>query len=306
MGNNSWRNRKDHARKILPPVHKFKEILLFDTETTGLGKMAKIIQFSGIHYAVKAGYQLEELAKIDLYINPEEPLEDKITEITGITDAMLKDAPTEGEAAPEVFAFLNRCGLWAAYNCAFDLRMLDQMSSRLDFLYKPHPCLDILDMSRDFVDREESGTLKLGDVLAYLYPEEQFQFHSAIEDVRATARLLSAFLPRYRGEFDSMAGPKRQLKLEWAKPWQNPHAPSQQRIRLKLNEGSFGDIYWDIVGHAWKCKATREAKTLFRDIDIANLEQQLLNRYGWKYSVRDMAALAKAWMSDIRKAAKTA
>lgn len=302
----TWRNVKANSRKMLPLVHKHKEVVVFDTETTGLGKDAKIIQFSAAHYAVKGEYALEELRKVDLYINPQEKLSTKITEITGITDAMLKDAMTEDEAAPMIFQILDRCGLWAAYNCTFDLRMLTQMSSRTGILFEPHPCLDVLEMARDFVDKSESGSYKLGDILACLYPGEEFQFHSAIEDVRATAKIMSEFLKRYREEFNSPFEQKRQLHLEWAKPWQNPKMPSQQRIRLKLNEGEYGDIFWDIVNHCWGCKSNKGARVLFGSVDIGNLETQLLNRYAWKYSAENVAELAKNWMSEIREAKKGA
>ncbi|EOS68747.1 hypothetical protein C818_02621 [Lachnospiraceae bacterium MD308] len=298
---NEWRNQKENARKILPLIHKYREVLLFDTETTGLGKTAKIIQFSAVHYAVKEGYVLEEVRKLDLYINPREPLAEKITEITGITDAMLKDAVPEEEAAPVIFGLLGSCGIWAAYNSPFDLRMLAQMSARTGQPFKQHPCVDVLEMARDFVSKADAGSHKLGDVLATLFPGEDFQFHSAIEDVRATARLLPVFLTEYRKVYSAPAEQKRQLRLEWAKPWQNPKMPSQQRIRLMLNEGQYGDIYWDIVGHCWGCKATKSAKALFGSIDLANIETQVLNRYGWKFDAKDMSALSKNWLAELRK-----
>lgn len=297
----SWRNRKENARSILPLIHKYKEVLVFDTETTGLGKTAKIIQFSAVYYVVKSGYALEEVKRMDMFINPGEPLSEKITEITGITDEMLKEAVTEDEAAPAIFGFLESCRLWAAYNKQFDLRMLTQMSSRTGQLFEPRTCMDVLEMARDFVDKSESGTHKLGDVLACLAPDEEFQFHSAIEDVRATARIMSGFLVKYRSVYTEMTEPKRQLKLEWAKPWQNPKMPSQRRVRLMLNEGQYGDIFWDIVGHCWGCKSTKSAKDLFRSIDLANLEKQVLNRYGWKFGAADMASLSSAWMAELRK-----
>lgn len=68
-----------------------------------------------------------------------------------------------------------------------------------------------------------------------------------------------------------------------------------------LNEGQYGDIYWDIVGHCWGCKATKSAKALFGSIDLANIETQVLNRYGWKFDAKDMSALSKNWLAELRK-----
>ena len=119
-----WRNinfRKEEIFKFLKPGDV---ITVFDTETTGLGSSAKIIQFSAVKYRIEKDLSLTEIGIIDLYINPEMNLPEKITELTGITDEMLKDMPTEKEIGPKLLEFIEDSDVLAAYNIKFDLRMI--------------------------------------------------------------------------------------------------------------------------------------------------------------------------------------
>ena len=56
-------------------------IIIFDTETTGLGKNAKIIEFGAVRFLITTK-GLKETGKMDLFINPEETLSERIIEIS--------------------------------------------------------------------------------------------------------------------------------------------------------------------------------------------------------------------------------
>ena len=86
--------------------------VFFDTETTGLGvETNRIIEIT----------MYNEDGWFSTLVNPGEPISRKITDITGITTEMVKDAPTFGEIAPEVFRRLS--GRTAvAHNAQFDMR----------------------------------------------------------------------------------------------------------------------------------------------------------------------------------------
>ena len=95
----TWRSRVT-GENLLKIFENETEICMFDTETTGLNAMEDvIIQISAIKCRLP---DMEEIGRIDYYINPEKPLPAKITEITGITDDFLKDKPTEKEIFPEI------------------------------------------------------------------------------------------------------------------------------------------------------------------------------------------------------------
>lgn len=287
-----WRNADRTKNRVLPYFQEGTSLIVFDTETTGLGREAKIIEFGGIRYVIR-NHALVPTHYLNRYINPEEPLSDKIVELTGITDEMVADAGNESTLAPEIYQFLESADLWAAYNCQFDLRMLRQMEERTGLAFRERECLDILEMARDLIPKEDVENYKLSTVAGYLFPEQDVQFHSAAEDAKVTARCLSRFLSGYAGLEE---GPKKaQARLEYASYSENPRQKSQKRIKLKLSRGEYGDIFWDVVNHGWGCKATRKARELFSGLDMKNIEQQCLNRYGWKYRASDMDSLASAW-----------
>lgn len=299
-----WRNVEKTKNKVMPLFYANNSIVVFDTETTGLGSDAKIIQFSGIRFRITEDLQLEEDCILDLYINPEEPLSDRIVEITGITDATLEHAKTESEVFDLIQYFMETADFWSAYNCSFDLRMISQMENRLGKTIAPRECIDILKLARDLIGRENVEDYKLQTVTTYLFPEFHAQYHSALEDVRATAKCLQSFLDTLKEYRNDMEG-KQQAIVEWASYQENPRQKSQKRIKLKLNFGEYGDIFWDVIKKCWSCKSTSKAKKLFQTLDLMNLERQVLNRYAWKYckGKNDMESLAYEWGKAKREQA---
>lgn len=287
-----WRNIASNRALFSSMLAKSKTVIVFDTETTSLGSDAKIIEFAAIRYLMTPKGFIED-AKMDIFINPLEPLSSKIVELTGITDEILMGARTESEEADVIFDFLASGDLWAAYNCAFDLRMLRQMSQRLNYLYTENDCMDVLEMARDFIPKSDIENHKLISVTSYLFPKESgsFQFHSAIDDVRATARCMMSFLSMYKKFVPDVSG-KHQCHVNWASFCVNPNARSQKRIKLNLVEGEYGDIFFDCVKKVWSCKTTTSAKRLFQSLDMENIEQQVLNLYGPKYGAWDICTLA--------------
>ncbi|MNG64340.1 Exodeoxyribonuclease 10 [compost metagenome] len=91
--------------------------LILDTETTGLGNDAEIVEITIID---AAGKQL-----LNTLVKPSQPIPADATAIHGITDAMVKHAPTW----PEVSILM--CGVIrgetvAVYNADYDVRLLNQ------------------------------------------------------------------------------------------------------------------------------------------------------------------------------------
>ncbi|MDU3180505.1 MAG: 3'-5' exonuclease [Lachnospiraceae bacterium] len=290
-----WRNTEKTKREIETLLVPGTKLIIFDTETTGLGKDAKIIQFSGIRYVIDTNFRFQEEKVIDIYINPEMPLPEKIKEITGLTDEILSIYPNEMSEIQRIKEFLLKGDVFAAYNSPFDMRMLEQMSERTKCLLPQRPVMDVLELVRDqFVNNTELENHKLQTITEYLFPDLNFQFHSAIQDVKATEKIMSKLIPIYLND-KSNSEEKLKAYLEWASYNENPRQKSQKRIKLKLTVGEYGDIFWDVVKKCWSCKSTTKAKKLFSTLDIANLEQQLLNKYGWRYKANDMNVLASEW-----------
>lgn len=304
-----WRNKEKRAREILPLLVPGKTLCVLDTETTGLpgkGRETKIIQFSAIRLKILPEYRFEEIDFLDLYLNPEEKLSPKITELTGITDDMVKDAGTERELAPMIFAYLEGSDIWAAYNAPFDLRVIEEMDERTGGHLTGVPVIDILEFSRDWLIKgEDVENHKLGTTYHALYPDGNIRFHRAIEDVRATIKVMEALIPKYTALMDNTHLPKREMTLEKAYAWINPHNPKQQRICLRLTDGdevSSGDIFYDNVEKCWSHKSTAKAKRLFESLDLGDIEDRVLQMCSNYYQAFDnMDELAKARITWLRK-----
>ena len=57
----SWRNIEPNAYAVLNLLSEAESIIVLDTETTGVAKNAKIIQFSAIRYKINADFSLEQI-----------------------------------------------------------------------------------------------------------------------------------------------------------------------------------------------------------------------------------------------------
>ena len=97
-----------------------KPLCVFDLETTGLDiSKDRIVQIAILK--VHPDGQKEEL---NLLINPEMNISDSNAEIHGITNEMVKDAPTFKQAAKEIAEFIGESDM-AGYNSnKFDIPVL--------------------------------------------------------------------------------------------------------------------------------------------------------------------------------------
>ena len=112
------------------------EIIIFDTETTGLlqpensdlSMKPKIIEF----YGVKLNEEFEILGELNHLIYPNEELSEVIKRVTGIKDSDLMGKPTFRDVANEIAGFFAGTDLSVAHNHGFDEGMLDVEFRRLD------------------------------------------------------------------------------------------------------------------------------------------------------------------------------
>jgi len=101
-----------------------KDVLILDTETTGLGDDAEIVEICLI---ANCGFIM-----LNTLIKPTKPIPPEATAIHGITDEMVAHAPTWRDVHGAVAALFFEQG-FVAYNASFDARMIVQ-SARLNGL----------------------------------------------------------------------------------------------------------------------------------------------------------------------------
>ncbi len=115
---------------------------VFDFETTGLS--------SRFDHATEFGCVIVENGTIvrhfDTFINPGVPIPAKIVEKTHITDEMVKDAPSEAEAAKIISEVIGDAIL-VSHNAAFDVGFLNKMRARAGLPPIENPVVDTLALS---------------------------------------------------------------------------------------------------------------------------------------------------------------
>jgi DNA polymerase III alpha subunit (gram-positive type) len=172
--------------------YKYKKILIFDLETTGLNfENDRIIEFAGILLELQDNKYIftKEVNKL---ISIDFNLPQKIIELTNINDEMLKN---EGIEESELFSLLdpliNSNTLLVAYNIQFDLSFLSMFMQK----YKGKQYLiknDILDVFAIYKDRYDYPH-KLKDAIN-TYKIDAVNSHRAIDDVKATYKILQAMI----------------------------------------------------------------------------------------------------------------
>ena len=167
-----------HGSRNMPVTGEF---IAFDLETTGLSAQNDVITEIGA-VVYKDGEFFEEFHTL---VNPHRPLSAKITELTGITDEMLKKAPDIEEVLPK---FIDFCGdrPLAAHNADFDVSFILAACRKMGIDYDP-TYLDTLIMSQNLLTELKSH--KLNIVADYLSLPE-FNHHRAVDDAKTVGYLL--------------------------------------------------------------------------------------------------------------------
>lgn len=111
-------------------------LAVIDLETTGLYEGAdRVVEIAIVRYHPANGMEV----LLDTLVNPQRPVAG--TEIHGITDQDVADAPVFSEISDDVMEALSGC-LVASYNVYYDMRFLNQellrSRTRMNF---PHLCL---------------------------------------------------------------------------------------------------------------------------------------------------------------------
>lgn len=160
-------------------------IVVLDFETTGLSHAAdRIIEVGAVK--LENGQVVDELS---LLCDPGMPLKPRITEITGITDLMLRGKESPAQAVAKLLDFIGDCPV-AAHNAPFDVGMLQAECKRMGRSFHAM-VLDTLVFSRKLYKNQKSH--KLGAVCRLLGVSLK-NAHRAVHDAAATALCLVKML----------------------------------------------------------------------------------------------------------------
>ena len=167
------------------------EFVVFDLETTGLKPTTEeITEIAAV--LVREG---EIRDSFQTYVNPHKPIPPEITELTGISDETVADAPDLPEALDKFFAFLGDRVL-VAHNAGFDLSFLKAACKRLE-IEREFTYIDTLEMSRIMLPYLNRFKL---NILAKELQVGPFEHHRASEDAAVLARIWIKLLEKLKNE----------------------------------------------------------------------------------------------------------
>ncbi len=165
------------------------EFVVFDLETTGAKAPPCRITEIGA-YRVRNG---EVTEKFETLVNPEMPIPWFITNLTGISDEMVAEAPVFADVAHDFLSFIGD-SILVAHNSGFDMRFLNSEVARVYPDYRVgNPCLCTVQLSRKLLPDILNHKLK---TVAEHYDIDLTNHHRASADAYATAHIFVNLLTK--------------------------------------------------------------------------------------------------------------
>ncbi|MGY0497727.1 DEDD exonuclease domain-containing protein [Nocardia sp. FBN12] len=164
--------------------------VVVDLETTGTSADRDAITEIGA-VKVRGGEVLGEFATL---VNPGYAIPPAIVQITGITTAMVYEAPRIEGVLPGFLEFAAGAVL-VAHNARFDTAFLKAAAARQDIVWPNPQVLCTVKLARRVLTRDEAPSARLG-VLAQILGASTTPTHRALDDARATVDVLHALIGR--------------------------------------------------------------------------------------------------------------
>jgi DNA polymerase-3 subunit epsilon len=172
--------------------------VVVDLETTGgratsspsaTGPRDAITEIGAVK--VRGGEVLGEFATL---VNPQRAVPPQVVHLTGITSAMVRDAPTIASVLPMFLEFA-RGAVLVAHNAGFDIGFLRAAAEQCAIAWPRPPVLCTVRLARRVLTRDEAPSVRLSE-LARIFRATTQPTHRALDDARATVDVLHALIER--------------------------------------------------------------------------------------------------------------
>lgn len=179
--------------------------IILDFETTGLSPNFgdRAIEIGAVK--IENG---EVTARFHELMNPGQRVSSFIESYTGITNAMLKDAPPGREVMHRFADFIEGYNL-VAHNASFDQRFLDAELQRISRRSSGQFACSMLAARRIYQDAPNH---KLGTLVRYTNIPSEGVFHRALYDSEMTAKLWLCMLEEIESRYQMAAIPFRLMQ----------------------------------------------------------------------------------------------
>ena len=165
--------------------------VVFDTETTGFNAAGgdQMIEIGAVK--LKDG---EIIDRFDELINPGYHIPSHISELTCITDDMVKDSDTEEEVTKRFLSWVGDCPL-VAHNAKFDISFISMAMKKYNLGEFNYTVLDTLELSH-ILDQAYARHSLSALVKRYNVPWEEDAHHRADYDAEGTAYVFAKMLQK--------------------------------------------------------------------------------------------------------------
>lgn len=161
--------------------------VVFDIETTGFSaNFHDIIEIGAVK--IRNGFVLDNFLS---FVQPTRLISSKITEITGITNDDVANAPTIEKVLPQFLEFIKDTIL-VAHNATFDTSHIYANMKKQGIFEKEYPCLDTLQLARVLYN-ERIKRFNLAAVAKEL-KVELVEHHRALSDAKTTSNIFLKML----------------------------------------------------------------------------------------------------------------
>lgn len=208
--------------------------VVIDLEMTGLHpKNDAVLEVGAVKIRGK-----EAVDTLGFFVNAGRVLDEKVTELTGITQQMADSGISPAEAIRRVTEFTEG-EILVGHNVIFDYSFLKQLAvnERIPF---ERQAVDTLKLARKFLTLPEKKNL---DSLCEYYGIEREKKHRALEDALATWKLYER-IEREFGRTDEKAFVPKPLQYKPKR--QTPATPAQKKLLKELADYHKIDMDFDL------------------------------------------------------------
>lgn len=280
----STRPYKEEVEKVLNLLIAGHPLVMYDVETTGLKSLAsKILSCSAIKYQYKEGMFLE-IGRMDCFINPGMPIPEEASRVNGITNEMVADRPDEWTAfEEEIYPFFGDEPVLGGYNIAnFDNKFMEYLwlrSSGLEF--KPAAVIDVLRMVQEKMHLK-SATLE--NAAKELGADIGIKFHSSLDDVQVTQRVMELLIPLY---YDATEPAKFRYKIYGC----HYQYYSHKNERIYVHTYPVSKTYYDVYRKDWVSEG-------LEDFDLNDVQTDVFKFMGVS-TIKEFVDAVKSQKADV-------
>lgn len=258
-----WRNLEKN-KDLLNKAAQSQAFIVFDTETTGLKKDDQIIEIA----AYKCNFSNGAFRPYDIlwfYINPGRPIPEEVTEINGITDEMVKNAPSERKAYEMIKNFFGNNPVVGAYNSSFDIKMMKSLYQRCGDDFNVGLDVDLLKIARDIFCEQKLKDHKLGTIANTYGVDQGIHFHNAKDDVVVLIRVINAMLNDMKENgITNVLDRARIFRVSYYEGYRG-----NSRMYVTTSKGV---LYYEFKNDRW---AAKDINIDINKIDMQDVENQL-------------------------------